>query len=315
MILTCPECATGYFVQDGQIRPKGRSVRCANCGARWVAYPETPEPEPQESETAEPETAEPAAAPEPTAAEGNLAEPAAAAAPLTGEDLPKAFRSRAEEERRLRRAAFAGAIWAGGALVLAAIVGAALLFREDVVRAWPQTASAYAAIGLPVNPIGLVIEQVKAEPSLQNGHATLAVSGVIRSVTDRSITAPPLRISLLNGQGKAVAGQIDALANAKVPPGETRHFVTAIVDPPFSAQVLQVDFALDAKGKIMRPPPVTTPVSSPAFALRGSAPAAATSQPPAVDAQPLPPDAQPPADARLAPPADAPAANAAPGGQ
>jgi predicted Zn finger-like uncharacterized protein len=318
MILTCPECATGYFVKDDQIRSKGRSVRCANCGARWIAYPETPEsasgPEPHEPEAAPPEPVELAPAPEPAAAEESAAEPTAEApAPLAGDDLPKAFRSRAEEERRLRRAAFAGAIWAGAAVVLAALVGAALLFREDVVRAWPQTASAYAAIGLPVNPVGLVIEQVKAEPSLQNGHATLAVSGVIRSVTDRSITAPPLRISLLNGQGKAVAGQIDALANARVPPGETRHFVTAIVDPPFSAQVLQVDFALDAKGKVMRPPPVTTPVASPAFALRGSTPAAAAPQSPAVDAQPLPPDAPPPPDSHLTPPADAPAANAGAG--
>ena len=35
MILTCPECATGYFVEDDQIRAAGRTVRCAACGARW----------------------------------------------------------------------------------------------------------------------------------------------------------------------------------------------------------------------------------------------------------------------------------------
>ena len=37
MILTCPECATGYFVDDAQLRPGGRAVRCAACGARWTA--------------------------------------------------------------------------------------------------------------------------------------------------------------------------------------------------------------------------------------------------------------------------------------
>src|SRR5271170_5437145 len=40
MILTCPECATGYFVEDGQISGPGRTVRCAACGARWTATPE-----------------------------------------------------------------------------------------------------------------------------------------------------------------------------------------------------------------------------------------------------------------------------------
>ena len=38
MILTCPECATSYFVDDSKV-PAGRQVKCSNCGARWVAQP------------------------------------------------------------------------------------------------------------------------------------------------------------------------------------------------------------------------------------------------------------------------------------
>src|SRR5271167_381923 len=169
MILTCPECATGYFVDDAQIRPGGRAVRCAACGARWTAHPDGP--------------LELTSSPE----EGSLGKPPnedGTEAPLTADDLPKAFRSRAEDERRLRQAAITGAIWAGAVVILAALAGAALMFRADVVRLWPPTASTYAAIGLPVNPVGLVIEQVRAEPSLQEGHATLAVSGVIRNIDD-----------------------------------------------------------------------------------------------------------------------------------
>ncbi|MGH6971810.1 MAG: DUF3426 domain-containing protein, partial [Caulobacteraceae bacterium] len=128
----------------------------------------------------------------------------------------------------------------------------------------PRTASAYAAIGLPVNPTGLVIEQVKAEPSLENGHAILAVSGVIRNVVDRAVVAPPLRISLTDPQGRRVAGQIATLGNALIPPGQIRHFVTSIVDPPFSAANLQVDFALGLK-----------PAAGGASALTASAPNAA----------------------------------------
>ena len=255
MILTCPECATGYFVEDGQIRPGGRTVRCAACGARWTAKPEGPLDLVSSEE------------------EGALAKPARTddeAATLTGEDLPRVFRGRAEEDRRMRRAAITGVAWAAAAVLLVLIIGLGILFREQVVGAWPQSASLYAAIGLPVNPTGLVIEQVNAEPSLDQGHATLAVSGVIRSITDHQVTSPPLRISLVNAQGKRVAGQIVNLDNATIPPGETRHFLTSIVDPPYSAANLQVDFALGVKPPPARLRPVipATP-QTPAFTLRG----------------------------------------------
>ena len=236
MILTCPECATGYFVDDAQIGPGGRKVRCAACGARWLATAEAP----SALDLASTETLD-----EPAGLVSPIAE--SESDRLSADDLPRVFRSRAEEEMRLRRAAVNGAIWAGGALAAVVLIGMAIVFRESVVRAWPQTASAYMAIGFPVNPVGLRIEDVRAEPALLQGHAVLVVSGVIRNVVDRMVSAPPLRISLMNAQGKRVAGQIDALANARIPPGETRHFVTAIFDPPLSAYVLKVEFAVGAK--------------------------------------------------------------------
>jgi predicted Zn finger-like uncharacterized protein len=258
MILTCPECATGYFVDDSQMRPGGRKVRCANCGARWTAYAEGP----LELVTSE---------------EGALAreaEPPPEPAPITAEELPRVFRDRAQEERRMRQAAVAGVAWAAAAVVVIALIAIVVVFRDAVVRAWPPTASLYAAIGLPVNPTGLVIEQVRAEPSLLQGHAALTVSGVIRNVVDRAVVAPPLRISLVNAQGKRVAGQIANLDNARIPPGETRRFVTSIFDPPYSAANLQVDFVLDvrpgAATASVRGPAASAP-TPPSFTLRGAA--------------------------------------------
>jgi hypothetical protein len=270
-------------------------VRCAACGKRWTAHAEPP--------------LELKDAPAPAADAEASADDAAGAEQLGADDLPRAFRTRAEEEKRLRQAAITGARWAGAAVILAALALAAVLLRVSIVHVWPQTASVYAAIGLPVNPVGLVIEDVKAEPSLQQGHATLAVSGAIRNVEDRPIAAPPLRISLMSRQGRRVAGQIATLVSAPIPPGETRRFATAIFDPPFSAQDLQVDFAVGAKGQ---PPPIRTRTApaapNPAFQLRGPA-ANATASPPA--AMP-PPPARPTLASSPSAPSASPAANAAP---
>ncbi len=288
MILTCPECATGYFVDDAQMRPGGRAVRCAACGARWNAQPEGP--------------LDLVSTPEDSALGKAPVVETAKPAPLTGEDLPRQFRTRAEDERRMRSAAMTGALWAGVALVVVAVLGAAVIFRGSVVRVWPRTASVYASLGMPVNPIGLVVEQVKAEPSLKDGHPVLEISGVIHSVSDRIVSAPPLRISLMNADGKRVAGVIAAFSNGQVPPGAVRHFTTYIIDPPFSSQdgSLQVEFAPDAKGdttmaggaKTAPPPPIE--LRGPAFSDQPDAGNVAAASNVVVTVPAPPPPAAPP---------------------
>ncbi len=245
MILTCPECASRYFVDDAKVGSTGRVVRCASCGARWTARNDDvddlfDEPEPaslaSQGEAVE-QLAEPAAESE--------AEPPVSALP--GEELPKVFRARADAERRLRAATTTGIVWAGMAAAMAVVVVAALIFRIDVVKILPGSAGAYAAVGLPVNTVGLVIdgESIKAQPSMQDGHAVVTVTGEIRNITEHAVVAPPLRVELLNGKAKRVAGQLAAAADPKIPPGEVRHFAITFMDPPRTAKDLQIGFATE----------------------------------------------------------------------
>lgn len=39
MLITCPNCATRYDVEDARFLPEGRSVRCAECGESWHVDP------------------------------------------------------------------------------------------------------------------------------------------------------------------------------------------------------------------------------------------------------------------------------------
>src|SRR5580704_3930601 len=89
MILTCPECATSYFVDDSRIAGAGRTVKCSNCGARWTARPEGAEP-------AAPPPPKPAPAPQPAptppALDEIVFEPPPAVVPLTPVRRPTSSR-------------------------------------------------------------------------------------------------------------------------------------------------------------------------------------------------------------------------------
>jgi predicted Zn finger-like uncharacterized protein len=279
MILTCPDCASSYFVPDEAMKAP-RPVRCTACGKRWTAEPVA---ELELVSTAE----EGAVAQEPAAPAPPEPESAPALAELPGEELPKVYRARADAERRLKEAAGTGIIWAGMTGVLALILVAAVVFRVDLVRLWPSTAGAFASVGLPVNHVGLVIENLKAEPSLSEGHAALTISGVLRNIEDHPVSAPPLRLSLINPQGKRVGGKIASAADPVVPPGETRHFSIAILDPPSTAKDLEIGFVLE-KGA---PAPKAQHHALPPAAksdLRGAANPDPVEPAKAIDAKPLP---------------------------
>ncbi|MDB5455286.1 MAG: hypothetical protein JWP92_871 [Caulobacter sp.] len=301
MILTCPECASRYFVDDAKVGATGRVVRCANCGARWNAKPDAvgeggdgaatsasaaaATVDPATTAAAAEAANTPTGAPAPASAADGEPEPEPPISALPGEELPKVFRARADADRRLREATATGVVWAVAAAAIIVLCVAAVVFRIEVVRMWPRTAGAYATLGLPVNKIGLVVDKdsLKAEPSLEDGHAAVTITGVIRNITDRPVIAPPLRVSLLNAQGKRVAGKIAAAADPRIPSGQTRHFAITIIDPPLTAKDLEIGFALEpgaakaVKTALKRPGEAAT-AGDPALRGAQSEPAQGTGQ-------------------------------------
>jgi len=281
MILTCPECASRYFVDDTRIGPEGRKVRCASCGHAWRQAWQAPVAE----TLAEPLSFAPAADTDPTAEPAKLRGARA--------DVSSRLRDEAVEKRKTREAAAVGAVWAvlgAGFLILA--LGAAI-FRTDVVRILPATAGAYAFVRMPVNPTGLAIEAVQGGPGLQDGRAALTVKGVERNVETHPRDSAPLRISLLDKGGHKLTSQVAGPpTGGPIQPGETRPFSLSFLDPPMQASAFQVEFAFDA----MKPPakPGRRPVSmapslpSTTLKLRGAAPAPVVPPIQARDAAPLP---------------------------
>jgi predicted Zn finger-like uncharacterized protein len=230
MILTCPACATSYFIPDDAVGANGRKVRCKSCGEVWRATSDEPlelnvAPEPRVISTPEPDAAsEPA----------SLAETPAP-------ELPKAFRARAEQQRRLRRAATHGVVWAGLASAFIGVIVSAFLFRVEVVEAFPRAAAAYAAVGTPVNPVGLDFEAMTAKEVATHPGMVL-VSGALRNVRDAEIVAPPVRVALLDEHGAEVGFKIVAIDAAPVLPGKVQGFAVLIPDPGGHAADIGVNF-------------------------------------------------------------------------
>jgi predicted Zn finger-like uncharacterized protein len=240
MILTCPECATSYFVDDGRIPAEGRKVKCSSCGNRWLARPDA-----SADEAAAP-TAEPDPSPEAETPADDLdvvaVEPERAAQPE-----PTLARRAPPRPRADGRSS--AMVWAGVAALAAALIAGVIVFRQQVVRLLPASSAAYASLGLAVDGGGLVLEQVHVEPAFVGGRPVLSVTGAIRNVRDEPVNAPPVRVTLLNRAGKPVAAKIARPIDATVPAHGQRRFAISISDPPATARDLEVRFVTGREAK------------------------------------------------------------------
>lgn len=235
MILTCPACATSYFVSDEAIGPNGRRVRCKACGHDWRA---TLEDAPLELE--------PQAAPVAEAAEAAPHYDTFAETPAP--ELPRAFRAKAERKRRVRQAAAAGAAWAAAAAVVLGLLTGGVLFREEIARAFPPAAGVYKWLGLDVNTVGLEVEALRGRTTPHDPGRTL-VSGALRNIRDIEVVPPPLVVVLKDAKGATVTRRVVRLEGPPILPGQVQGFAVVIPDPQGRVARLSVDYLLEETPK------------------------------------------------------------------
>ena len=204
--------------------------------------------------------------PEPTAGDGEAEMPRPAPAPETvvdapslvppseHEHLPDAFIDETDNEdiesyaaRRKRLAARRkekrrSSRWTALVLVLFAINVAVIGGRNEVVRALPQTASFFAAIGLPVNLRHLKFESVKILKDAQDGVNVLIVEGTIISAADKPVTVPRLRFAARDAAGQEIYTWTALPSRSILGPGEHLEFRSRLASPPANARTVMVRF-------------------------------------------------------------------------
>lgn len=131
------------------------------------------------------------------------------------------------------------------ALVIVPLVAVHLVligWRSDVVRAMPQTAPLFAAIGLPVNLRGVAITDVTTVREASDTVPVLVVQGTIANISRQSHDVPRLRLALRNAAGAEVYTWTALPNRPMLGPGEAEQFQTRLASPPAEGRDLVVRF-------------------------------------------------------------------------
>jgi predicted Zn finger-like uncharacterized protein len=173
------------------------------------------------------------------------AQPAPLAEPTPAEIEAEAvdgFAARRERLYARRTRSLRSSRWTALILLLFAFNVAVIGSRNEVVRYLPQTASLFAAIGLPVNLRHLKFEDVRIARDNADGKGALIVEGTIVSTSSQPIKVPRLRFAARNAAGQEVYSWTARPDRSVLEPGGKLDFHSRIASPPADAVNVMVRF-------------------------------------------------------------------------
>ena len=282
MHIVCPHCTTSYAIDPAKLGDSGRTVRCSRCKEVWLAHPEDviqsdarvaamtgddkrpgddladdPGWGVTEDEYETPMVDSPPIAAEIPAADerdvfGRRQEPPAAPEPLAdrkrgqpsfGSRRARGFKALIEPLRQDPVGTVKSVFTASMACAaFGALVMALLVWRVDVVRMLPQTATFYRLVGFEVNLRSLAIKDVKISRETVESKPVLVIEGVIMGLGRKPADLPRLRFVVRDDQGTEIYAWNAVLEQTVLRPGEQAWFRTRLATPPVEARTIDVRF-------------------------------------------------------------------------
>jgi predicted Zn finger-like uncharacterized protein len=281
MHIVCPHCTTSYAIDPATLGAAGRNVRCSRCKEVWLARPEdaTEMASASSAMAGAGQAANTDAASEWEAMaredDGAGQDTPVVDSPSISADWPAASQAdsdwaamarsdeqdgEAERPRRLARLrqmfrlpALKPSAWLPGSdrsfgglptacAAMGALVLALVIWRVDVVRLLPQTASFYKMVGLEVNLRGLVFKDVKISTETVEGKPVLVIEGAITGEASKPVELPRLRFSVRDAQGAEIYAWNAVLQQPVLKPGETAWFKSRLASPPPEGRNIDVRF-------------------------------------------------------------------------
>jgi predicted Zn finger-like uncharacterized protein len=281
MLIVCPSCSTSYTIESGSLGLAGRTVRCARCTTTWFVDASTAEMtavvgagadafeahdfsgviRPDRSNDHGGSNMEPgddgaaylgAGTPEKAAisartivAHAPSLVPTTEPSAVAPESVPDEIENFAVRRKRLqarRKQSRRSSRWTALILVLFAFNVALVGARSEVVRFFPQTASLFAAVGLPVNLRNLKFENMRISRETHEGVSSLVVEGSIVSIANKPTEVPRLRFAARDNAGQEVFTWTALPSRSILGPGENMEFRSRFVSPPENAVDVIVRF-------------------------------------------------------------------------
>jgi predicted Zn finger-like uncharacterized protein len=281
MHIVCPHCTTSYAVNPATLGEAGRTVRCARCKEVWLARPEdaieaaaAPALVEAGHSSRERNLAAEWNAAADDGADGNAphVESPSIAGGWQTDDEASSPDGKADWIALVRDAGEIDAAeheprgaWFGDVLkrkppqqsrsrfrslgglstsvvAMGALVVALLVWRADVVRLLPQTASFYKMAGLNVNLRGVTFKDVKVSTETVEGKPVLVIEGMIVGETKKAVDLPRLRFSVRDAQGAEIYAWNTVLDQTTLKPGDHAWFKSRLASPPAEGKSIDIRF-------------------------------------------------------------------------
>jgi predicted Zn finger-like uncharacterized protein len=125
---------------------------------------------------------------------------------------------------------------------MGALILALMIWRAEIVRLAPQTATFYKMVGLEVNLRGLAFKDIKISNEIVDGKPVLVIEGSIIGETRKPVELPRLRFSVRDAQGTEIYAWNAVLEQPVLKPGERAYFKSRLASPPPEGRNIDVRF-------------------------------------------------------------------------
>jgi predicted Zn finger-like uncharacterized protein len=275
MHIVCPNCTTSFAVNPAALGEEGRTVRCSRCKMTWLARAEdtveTVAMAPAMAATDQAQAHRDVAAERGAMAQQDGQTPVVESPSISADwpsraaqheaeaDWTTAARhgSRDDEDGQPKRSRLRGLfslppfppipLLRGAGLTatcgaMAALVLVLVVWRNDVVRLLPQTASFYKLVGLEANLRGLAFKDIKITYETVDAKPVLVIEGMIVGTSKDPVGIPRLRFSVRDAQGAEVYAWNAVLDQAVLKPGDRAWFKSRLASPPPEGRNIDIRF-------------------------------------------------------------------------